>query len=56
MIVEGFVEFDYEITHHGSPWGGTSFCDPIGHVQVDGDTASLWQPMSDAAKKKYEIC
>ena len=38
VIVEGFVEFDYEITQltvrHA---GGTSFCDPIGHVQVDGD-------------------
>ena len=45
MIVEGFVEFDYEITlltiRHA---GGTSFCDPIGHIQVDGDYRESWQP------------
>ncbi|MCW2999668.1 MAG: phosphoribosylglycinamide formyltransferase 2 [Solirubrobacterales bacterium] len=52
VIVEGFVEFDYEITlltvRHA---GGTSFCAPIGHVQVDGDYRESWQPqpMSDAA-------
>ena len=52
VIVEGFVDFDYEITHltirHA---GGTSFCDPIGHVQVDGDYRESWQPqpMSAAA-------
>jgi len=52
VIVEGFVEFDYEITlltvRHID---GTSFCEPIGHVQVDGDYRQSWQPqaMSDAA-------
>ena len=52
VIVEGFVEFDYEITQltirHA---GGTSFCDPIGHIQVDGDYRESWQPhpMSDTA-------
>ena len=52
VIVEGFVEFDYEITQltvrHA---GGTSFCEPIGHVQVDGDYRQSWQPqaMSDKA-------
>ena len=52
VIVEGFVDFDYEITlltvRHA---GGTSFCDPIGHVQVDGDYRESWQPhpMSDNA-------
>jgi phosphoribosylglycinamide formyltransferase 2 len=52
VIVEGFVDFDYEITlltiRHA---GGTSFCDPIGHVQVDGDYRESWQPhpMSDGA-------
>ena len=59
VIVEGFVEFDYEITQltvrHA---GGTSFCDPIGHVQVDGDYRESWQPqpMSKAAQleaKRY---
>ncbi len=55
VIVEGFVEFDYEITlltiRHA---GGTSFCAPIGHVQVDGDYRESWQPqpMSDAARQR----
>lgn len=45
VIVEGFVEFDYEITlltvRHK---GGTSFCAPIGHRQEDGDYRESWQP------------
>ncbi|MFL6620953.1 MAG: formate-dependent phosphoribosylglycinamide formyltransferase [Povalibacter sp.] len=52
IIVEGFIQFDYEITlltvrHQGE----TSFCDPIGHLQIDGDYRESWQPqpMSDAA-------
>lgn len=52
VIVEGFVDFDYEITlltvrHRG----GTSFCAPIGHRQEDGDYRESWQPqaMSDKA-------
>ncbi|PFG18089.1 formate-dependent phosphoribosylglycinamide formyltransferase [Propionicimonas paludicola] len=44
-IVEGFVRFDSEITlltvRHV---GGTDFCDPIGHIQVDGDYRESWQP------------
>ena len=44
-IVEGFVDFDYEITlltvRHA---GGTSFCEPIGHLQKDGDYRESWQP------------
>ena len=45
VIVEGFVDFDYEITlltvrHRG----GTSFCAPIGHRQEDGDYRESWQP------------
>ncbi|KRA52366.1 phosphoribosylglycinamide formyltransferase [Pseudoxanthomonas sp. Root65] len=44
-IVEGFIDFDYEITlltvRHA---GGTSFCDPIGHWQKDGDYRESWQP------------
>ena len=47
LIVEGFVDFDYEITQltvrHA---GGTSFCEPIGHVQVDGDYRQSWQPQA----------
>ncbi len=52
VIVEGFVEFDYEITlltvRHS---GGTAFCAPIGHRQEDGDYRESWQPqpMSPAA-------
>ncbi|MCB1235666.1 MAG: formate-dependent phosphoribosylglycinamide formyltransferase [Verrucomicrobiae bacterium] len=55
IIVEGFVDFDYEITQltvrHA---GGTAFCDPIGHLQIDGDYRESWQPqpMSDAALSK----
>ncbi len=45
VICEGFVDFEYEITlltvRHA---GGTSFCAPIGHVQVDGDYRESWQP------------
>ncbi len=45
VIVEGFVKFDYEITlltvRHS---GGTSFLEPIGHHQVDGDYRESWQP------------
>ena len=45
VIIEGFVPFDYEITlltvRHP---GGTSFCEPIGHLQVDGDYRESWQP------------
>ena len=44
-IVEGFIDFDYEITlltvRHA---GGTSFCEPIGHLQQDGDYRESWQP------------
>lgn len=55
VIVEGFVDFDYEITQLTVRHvGGTSFCEPIGHVQVDGDYRQSWQPqaMSDQALKK----
>ncbi len=45
VIVEGFVEFDYEITQltvrHAA---GTAYCEPIGHRQVDGDYRQSWQP------------
>ncbi|GAC1623601.1 MAG: formate-dependent phosphoribosylglycinamide formyltransferase [Nevskia sp.] len=57
VIVEGFIPFDYEITlltvRHA---GGTSFCAPIGHLQIDGDYRESWQPhaMSDAALGKAE--
>ena len=54
VIVEGFVDFDYEITLLTLRYeGGTSFCAPIGHRQVDGDYHESWQPqpMSEAALK-----
>lgn len=45
VIVEGLVDFDYEITlltvRHA---GGTSFCEPIGHTQEHGDYRESWQP------------
>lgn len=55
VIIEGFVKFDYEITlltvRHID---GTSFCEPIGHRQVDGDYQESWQPqqMTDLALAK----
>lgn len=55
VIVEGFVDFDYEITQLTVRHiGGTSFLEPVGHVQVDGDYRESWQPqaMSLAAKAK----
>ncbi len=57
VIIEGFVSFDYEITlltvRHRD---GTSFCDPIGHIQVDGDYRESWQPqvMSETALKNAQ--
>lgn len=59
VIVEGFVDFDYEITQltvrHA---GGTSFCEPIGHIQVDGDYRESWQPqpMSELARERAMEC
>jgi len=54
IIVEGFVDFDYEITQLTVRHvGGTSFCEPIGHIQVDGDYRESWQPqvMSEKASE-----
>lgn len=50
VIVEGFVNFDYEITlltirHNNS----TSYCEPIGHIQVAGDYRQSWQPQAMSA-------
>ncbi|NHU42625.1 formate-dependent phosphoribosylglycinamide formyltransferase [Rhodococcus sp. A14] len=57
VIVEGFVDFDYEITQltvraiDADGEVGTFFCEPIGHLQDSGDYVESWQPqpMSDAA-------
>jgi len=54
VIVEGFIDFDYEITLLTvRAVDGTHFCAPIGHRQEDGDYRESWQPqaMSDAALK-----
>lgn len=57
VIIEGFVDFDYEITlltiRHRD---GTSFCAPIGHRQENGDYRESWQPqpMSNAALKEAQ--
>ena len=56
-IVEGFSDFDYEITlltvRHA---GGTAFCEPIGHWQKDGDYRESWQPqpMSPRARERAQ--
>ena len=55
VIVEGFVDFDYEITQLTVRTGTqTLFCEPIGHVQVNGEYRQSWQPqaMSDTARRK----
>lgn len=45
VIVEGFVKFDYEITLLTvRSVSGTTFCAPIGHIQVNGDYRESWQP------------
>ncbi|HEY0231488.1 MAG TPA: formate-dependent phosphoribosylglycinamide formyltransferase [Dokdonella sp.] len=54
-IVEGFVDFDYEITLLGVRHvDGTSFCAPIGHRQEDGDYRESWQPQAMSAKALAE--
>jgi phosphoribosylglycinamide formyltransferase 2 len=58
VIVEGFVDFDFEITQLTlRHTGGTSFCEPIGHVQVNGDYRQSWQPqpMSETALAKARV-
>ncbi len=65
VIVEGFIDFDYEITQLTVRAVGadgkieTHFCEPIGHVQVSGDYVESWQPhpMRPAALQKCrDIC
>lgn len=64
VIVEGFIDFEYEITQltvRAIGAGGeveTYFCEPIGHVQVNGDYVESWQPMAmspTALKKSREM-
>jgi phosphoribosylglycinamide formyltransferase 2 len=62
VIVEGFIDFEYEITLltvravGASGAVETSFCEPIGHLQVDGDYVESWQPqaMSAAARSRAQ--
>lgn len=62
VIVEGFIDFDYEITlltvraKDAGGAVGTRFCEPIGHVQVSGDYVESWQPhpMAPAALRKAQ--
>ncbi|HSC47855.1 MAG TPA: formate-dependent phosphoribosylglycinamide formyltransferase [Gammaproteobacteria bacterium] len=55
MIVEGFIDFEYEITlltvRHA---GGTSFCPPIGHFQDQGDYRESWQPQPMTPKAQRD--
>lgn len=59
VIVEGFVDFDYEITLLTvRSVSGTTFCEPVGHIQVSGDYRQSWQPQpmsDDAIAKAREI-
>lgn len=59
VIVEGFVDFDYEITLLTvRNVAGTKFCEPIGHIQIDGDYRYSWQPQpmtTGALDKAREI-
>lgn len=55
VIVEGFIDFDYEITLLTvRSISGTEFCQPVGHIQINGDYRYSWQPqpMSEAALEK----
>lgn len=57
VIVEGFIDFDYEITQLTvRAVDGIHFCEPIGHRQEDGDYRESWQPqiMSEKAKEKAQ--
>ncbi|THG49025.1 MULTISPECIES: formate-dependent phosphoribosylglycinamide formyltransferase [Muribaculum] len=59
VIVEGFVDFDYEITLLTvRSLSGTTYCQPIGHIQIDGDYRYSWQPQpmtTTALEKAQEI-
>lgn len=59
VIVEGFVDFDYEITLLTvRSVSGTAYCEPIGHIQVNGDYRQSWQPQrmhKKALKQAQEI-
>jgi phosphoribosylglycinamide formyltransferase 2 len=55
VIVEGFIKFDYEITLLTVRNGGrTTYCEPIGHLQIDGDYRESWQPQPMSTKALAE--
>ncbi len=57
VIVEGFVDFDYEITLLTvRSKSGTTYCQPVGHIQINGDYRYSWQPqpMTDKALKSAQ--
>lgn len=55
VIVEAFVDFDYEITLLTvRSVSGTTYCEPIGHIQVDGDYRVSWQPQTMASQALKE--
>ncbi len=57
VIVEGFIKFDYEITLLTvRSCSGTTYCAPVGHIQIDGDYRYSWQPqpMTDNALAKAQ--
>jgi len=55
VIIEEFIPFDYEITLLTVRYaGGTRFCPPIGHVQVQGDYHESWQPMAMTSEALVE--
>lgn len=57
VIVEGFVDFDYEITLLTvRSISGTNYCEPVGHIQVNGDYRYSWQPqpMSESTLRKAQ--
>lgn len=53
VIVEGFIDFDYEITQLTvRSVSGTTFLEPVGHRQVDGDYRQSWQPQAMSPKAR----
>ncbi len=51
VIVEGFIDFDYEITLLTvRSKSGTTYCEPVGHIQVNGDYRYSWQPQPMSTK------
>lgn len=51
VIVEGFVDFDYEITLLTvRSVSGTNYCEPVGHIQINGDYRYSWQPQPMSEK------